>query len=336
MPAYITLALLTSSRCAPIDPFTQKKRTMTHRPLRGIVYCLIPPLIWGGMFPVAKNLAPTVNMFAMTFIRYAAVAIMLILMLVLAEGIRAFRFEGKGWNLFLLGSAGFAGFGMSAFVALDYTSPTNVSLVAAMMPAIGAVLASILSKKFPPTYTIAAILIAFFGVSLALTNGNYANLISPRDALGELLALFGATCWVIYTRGAATMPGWSALRYTAVTTVLSLPTILMGNIIASATGYIETPTLSAVLAGWPELAYLAIPAGVIAVLAWNQGNKILGPLNGTLFMNLVPITTFVIVAIVTKTLPTMGAMVGTGLVIAGLLINNLFTRRAVKKADLAR
>ena len=272
--------------------------------LLGIVFCLIPPLIWGGMFPVANHLAPTVNMFAMTFIRYASVAIILVLMLVLAEGLRAFRLEGKGWKLFLLGSAGFAGFGTSAFVALGYT--------------------------------IAAILIAFFGVSLALTNGNYEHLVSPRDALGGILALMGAICWVVYTRGAAATPGWSALRYTSITTALSLPTILLANIVATAVGYIETPTPVAVLAGWPVLTYLAIPAGLIAVLAWNQGNQILGPLNGTLFMNLVPITTFTIMAIVTGTLPTAAAMVGALLVIAGLLINNLFTRRAMKKAAPAR
>lgn len=305
---------------------------MTHRLLLGIVFCLIPPIIWGGMFPVANHLAPTVNMFAMTFIRYASVAIILVLMLALAEGIRAFRLEGKGWKLFLLGSAGFAGFGMSAFVALGYTSPTNVSLVMATMPAIGAFLASVANKKLPPIYTIAAILIAFVGVSLALTNGNYENLVSPRDVLGGILALVGAICWVVYTRGAAATPGWSALRYTSITTALSLPTILLANIVATAVGYIETPTPDAVLAGWPELTYLAIPAGLIAVLAWNQGNKILGPLNGTLFMNLVPITTFTIMAIVTGTLPTAAAMVGALLVIAGLLINNLFTRRAMKKA----
>jgi len=305
---------------------------MTHLPLRGIVLCLIPPLFWGGMFPVANHLAPTVNMFAMTFIRYATVALILIPILWLAEGVRAFRFEGKGLKLFLLGSAGFCGFGVSAFVALGYTSSTNVSLVMAMMPAIGAVLASMATRKLPPVYTVLAILIAFFGVSLALTNGDYSHLISARDALGEFLALLGAICWVVYTRGAINVPQWSALRYTTVTTILSIPAIIGANVIATAVGYIETPTFEAVLTGWRELAYLAIFAGVIAILSWNQGNKMIGPLNGTLFINLVPITTFTITIIMTGTLPTLAATVGGLLVIAGLLVNNLFTRRALRLA----
>ncbi|EPY07531.1 EamA family transporter [Paenibacillus alvei TS-15] len=38
-------------------------------------------------------------------------------------------------------------------------------------------------------------------------------------------------------------------------------------------------------------------AGVLAVFAWNDGNKILKPENGMLFMNIVPVTTVTISAI---------------------------------------
>lgn len=307
---------------------------MTNRPMRGILLCLIPPLIWGGMFPVANSLVPTVNMFATTLIRYGVVAILLTLMLMRAEGRSGFAFEGNGWKLFGLGSAGFAGFGLLAFTALSYTSSANVSLIMAMMPAISAVLAAAATRKLPPAYTVVAILIAFFGVSLVLTDGDYTHLVSPSDALGELLALLGAICWVVYTRGSANVPRWSALRYTTITTILGVPTIAAATFVATAVGYVESPTLESVLVGWPRLTYLIIFAGVVAVLYWNQGNKILGPLNGTLFMNLVPITTFTIMTIVTGTLPTLPATLGALLVIGGLLINNIFTRRAATRAML--
>lgn len=305
---------------------------MTDRPMKGILLCLIPPLIWGGMFPVANSLVPTVNMFATTLIRYGVVALLLALMLMLTQGRSGFAVEERGWKLFGLGSAGFAGFGLLAFTALSYTSSANVSLIMAMMPAISAVMASAATRRLPPAYTVVAILIAFVGVSLVLTDGDYTHLISPSDALGELLALLGAICWVVYTRGAATVPHWSALRYTTITTILGVPTIAAATLVATAVGYVESPTLEAVLAGWPQLAYLIVLAGVVAVLFWNQGNRILGPLNGTLFMNLVPITTFTIMTIVTGALPTLPAALGALLVIAGLLINNIFTRRAVARA----
>jgi len=296
--------------------------------LKAILLCLIPPLIWGGMFPIAGHLEPTVNMFAMTLIRYGLVAVILIAMLLPKEGTRALRTEGQAWKLFLLGSAGFAGFGLLAFTALSYTQPVNVSLIMAMMPAISAVIASAVAKKFPPIYTVIAILIAFAGVALVLTDGNITRLVNPSDALGELLALLGAICWVLYTRGAASVPGWSVLRYTTVTTVLGLPTIAIATVVATTTGFVSPPAVEAVIAGWPELSYLIVFAGVVAVLFWNQGNRLLGPINGTLFMNLVPVTTFTITAIVTQSFPTSSALIGLLLVICGLLVNNICARRA--------
>src|SRR5690554_2178215 len=104
------------------------------------------------MFPLANHLLPTVNMFAMTLIRYGSVAIILALLLARAEGFTAFRFERQHWRLFLLGSAGFAGFGILAFTALKYTPPTNVSLIMATMPAISAALAAVATKRMPPAY----------------------------------------------------------------------------------------------------------------------------------------------------------------------------------------
>ena len=49
----------------------------------GIFLCLIPPLIWGGMFPIANHLSATVNMFMMTLVRYSIVALVLTITLLL-------------------------------------------------------------------------------------------------------------------------------------------------------------------------------------------------------------------------------------------------------------
>jgi drug/metabolite transporter (DMT)-like permease len=64
---------------------------------------------------------------------------------------------------------------------------------------------------------------------------------------------------------------------------------------------------------------------VLAVLAWNAGIAILGPANGVLFINLVPITAF---AIGVAQGHRFGAseIIGVVLVIGALLANNLAAR----------
>jgi hypothetical protein len=48
---------------------------------------------------------------------------------------------------------------------------------------------------------------------------------------------------------------------------------------------------------------MAFCAGFVAVLSWNVGNKILTPLNGMLFINVLPLTSFAISALQGLALP---------------------------------
>jgi hypothetical protein len=70
---------------------------------------------------------------------------------------------------------------------------------------------------------------------------------------------------------------------------------------------------------------MAFPAGFVAVLSWNIGNKILTPLNGMLFMNVVPLTSFVISAL-QGLVPSTVQILGAGLTGLALIGNNLALR----------
>lgn len=293
----------------------------------GASFAFLAPVLWGGMFPVANSLIKTVNAFHMTLIRYVTVAAILVLLLIWTEGVRNVNFDRRGVRVFWLGAFGFAGFGLLAFTALRYTHPTNVSLIMATMPLISVVVASIATRRAPPAYTVATALIALTGVSIVITKGHYAQLLTGDIGLGEALAISGAMCWVIYTRGGASFATWSPLRYTALTTALGCISIAICTLGAAAVGYIHTPTPHAVLAGWPQLTYLIVFAGVMAVFSWNKGIGMLGALNGILFMNLVPVTTFAI-EMVSDYRPGLLEIVGALITIAALVGNNIMVRRA--------
>lgn len=111
--------------------------------------------------------------------------------------------------------------------------------------------------------------------------------------------------------------------------MLGCISILFAVLIATGVGYVTAPDLGAILGGWLHLAYLIIFAAVVAVLSWNKGIGLLGRLNGTLFMNVVPVVAFAI-AMIRGYQPTVTALVGAGLVIAALLTNNYFSRRSAR------
>ncbi len=297
------------------------------RRLVGASLALASALAWGGMFPVVKSALPLVDAFSLTLVRYGVASIIFAGLLLAFEGRRAFALEGHGLRLFLLGSAGFAGFSLLAFVGLNYTRPQNEALVMATMPLITAVVIAVRRRALPAAHTVVAIGVALLGVALVITHGSMAELAGGRVGLGDLMALAGATCWVLYSTGGAELPTWSPLRYTTLTACLGTVTIAGATALAVVTGHVRPPSPSALAAVGPQLAYLVVIAAVMAVFTWNAGLQRLGPQNGVLFINLVPVTTFA-VEVAGGYRPGSLELLGAAITIVALLANNLYGRRA--------
>ena len=109
--------------------------------------------------------------------------------------------------------------------------------------------------------------------------------------------------------------------------MLSLPAILGLTTIATASGYVSTPSAGDVESvGW-QLAYIIGIASVLGVLSWNAGNKLLGVTNGMLFINFVPVTVFAIRIAQGHHFQPI-EFVGAALVIGALIANNVALRQA--------
>jgi drug/metabolite transporter (DMT)-like permease len=62
-----------------------------------------------------------------------------------------------------------------------------------------------------------------------------------------------------------------------------------------------------------------------ALLAWNFGNRRIGPQNSTLLINLLPVSTFVYLATQGQEFAAM-ELIGASLVVAALIASNLTVR----------
>jgi drug/metabolite transporter (DMT)-like permease len=300
--------------------------------LRGVGLLLIAAIAWGGLFPVAMVILPVLDPFHMTAIRYGITAMIFVGLLAVAEGPRALKLEGRGLRTALLGTAGFAGLGLLLFVGLQHSRPEHGAIIMATQPLIAAVAAWLLRGVRPAPATLAFLGVALLGVLLVVTKGHFTGVSVGGTGFGDLMTFLGAVSWVIYSLGAADFPSWSPLRYTALTCMLSLPAILGVTIIATATGYVSTPSAGDVESfGW-QLAYIIGIASVLGVLSWNAGNKLLGVTNGMLFINFVPVTVFAIRIAQGHHFQPI-EFVGAALVISALIANNVVVRQAAAPAQ---
>jgi drug/metabolite transporter (DMT)-like permease len=286
---------------------------------------LVPAFGWGAMFPIADSAIKHVDPFHLTAIRYILAAVGFIALLWAIEGRRALRLQGRGLELFLLGSAGIAGFNLFAFAGLEHTTPEHAALIVATSPLITLLATSAMARKAPPRSTLGFVFLALFGVLVVIGRGDPVALFNGGVNGGDLLVFVGTVSFVVYTLGARRFTDYSSLRYTALSATGGTITVLVVTEFATLAGWLTAPSASDVAAIWWQLAYVVVVGALAAVLAWNEGVRRLGAPNAALYMNLVPVVAFVI-AIVRGYHPDAAELGGAALALAALIGANLTAR----------
>lgn len=285
---------------------------------------LIAVVSWGAMFPIAAHAIPTVEPLHLTALRYGLASVVFVALLWRIEGSRSLRPQ-RTLRLWALGTAGFAGFNLLTYVGLEHTGPRNAALIVPTMPLLTALVRWLREGIKPPAVTIGATVVALTGVVLVISHGDLASLAKGGVGFGSLLVLAGVFGFVLYSLGAADFPEWSPLRYTTLSAVLGTLSIFAITETATLAGWVHAPSTGDVAATWPELAYIVVMGALVAVLAWNAAIRAMGPQNTTLFINLVPVTAFVI-SIGGGYRPGAVELAGAALTISALVGGNLLAR----------
>jgi drug/metabolite transporter (DMT)-like permease len=287
---------------------------------------LTAALAWGAMFPIASPALARIDAFHLTSVRYLAASAVFLVLLAAVEGRRALRTERRTAELWLFGTLGFAGFNMLTYLALEHTRPQDAALIVATAPVITVLLLWALGGGRPGGAQLSLTALAFLGVALVISHGDPARL-GGSSGLWELLVLAGVLGWTVYTLAASRrFPEFSPLRYTALTAALGTVSVVGITALVTLAGGVESPSAADYGAEWWRLIYVAGPAAVVAVLAWNAGVKRLGAADGSLFINLVPVVTFAI-AIGQGYRPGAVEFAGAALTVAALVGANLVARR---------
>jgi drug/metabolite transporter (DMT)-like permease len=297
-----------------------------------VLFATTTAVVWGGQFVVGKSALESVDAAPLSTIRYALAAALWLAVLAVLEGPRSLRLDGRGWRLFWLGSLGFAGFNLLAYTGLAHARPQSASLIVALGPLLTALVLWRRTRIRPSRATFAFLGVALVGVALVVSEGHPATIVEGAIGWGDGLVLAGVFSFVLYSLGAAEFRHLSPLRYTALTAGLGWLTMAAATAVLVGVGLAAWPSAAQLQDVTPQIAYLAIPGAVVAVLTWNAAIGAIGPQNAVLFSNLIPVTTFVI-EIVRGYRPNGVEVAGAALTIAALVANNLFARRVQARRE---
>lgn len=293
---------------------------------KGIAMLVFTALAWGAMFTIAKRALETIDAFHVTALRYVPAAAVMLAILASVEGLQALRPGPALLRLWLLGTLGFGGFSILGFLGIAGSTPEHAAIIVALMPLVSALMLWLLRGMKPSPTTLVTTAVALVGVVLVVTRGHFA-LAGSSSWHADALVLAGVVCWVAYTAGASTLPELSVLRYTALSMALGTLSIVVAALAASQLGVVPALDWHRTTGLVEELAYLSLVSSVGAVLAWNAGIAALGPASGVLFINLVPVTAFV-VGVVQGHRFGVTEVAGGALTVAALAANAIASHRA--------
>lgn len=198
--------------------------------------------------------------------------------------------------------------------ALGITLASNVSLIICTSPIFTAfVLRLIYRKERIKNHLIAGSLIALIGVACVSFNGSFILKINP---LGDILTIFAALSWAFYGSILKELnKRYSTLFITRKTFIYGILTILPFSFFRADTfnpQLLTTPTTIL------NLLFLGIVASLLCYVMWNNAIKVLGVVQTSNYIYLIPLITLIASALVIHERITYIALIGSVFILLGV------------------
>ncbi|WP_420407156.1 DMT family transporter [Hoeflea sp.] len=252
---------------------------------RAYLFLTITTMSWGANAVAGKLAVGHISPMILTSFRWG-MALVILAMFALPEVRRDMKIIRANWRLLAgYGMFGFAGFNITLYSALQYTSAINVAIEQAGMPMI-IFLANFLLFRIRVTgWQILGFLLTLAGVATTASNGSLERLIGLELNRGDALMLLAVLLYGGYT---------VALRYKPVMHWKSMITVMAAAAFVTSLPFAawEVATETAI---WPDArgltvaAFTAIFPSLVAQVLYIRGNEIIGSNRAGIFINLVPI-----------------------------------------------
>ncbi|MBE5102061.1 DMT family transporter [Priestia aryabhattai] len=269
----------------------------------------------GATFNLAKYAVHYFSPASAAAWRFGIAALVMVLILGLQKQIKSKAIKNH-WKMYiLLGIIGIFGFNAFFFLGMQYTSPLNGALIMGTNPLVTALFAYFILKNPITKQQILGISFALVGVILVLTQGSLKIFQTLSISKGDLLILTGNLCWALYgVLGRKYLKSSSSMETTTYTMIVGSLCLLALTAFSPSPQPLSHVTWSV----WGAILFMALFTSVLGYLWWNKGMATIGASNTSLFFNLVPVVTMIL-SILTGSLITLPQVIGTCLVILGVL-----------------
>lgn len=265
---------------------------MTQLNWKVIFYLLSATVLWAGNAIAGRLLLASISPAFLSTIRWV-----LAVLILLPFGWQVLKRGSDLWQhrkrFLLLGLFGVGSYNTLMYLALETSTPINVTLIGASMPIWVLLIGALFFQTRPRFLQLLGALISIIGVAIVISRGDWSAFFAFEWVIGDLFMVlasigWGTYSWMLSKPGLSNERSWPWAHFLFAQVLIgSLWTIAftaiewnMGNI------HIELNWLTVIL-----VLFIVIGPSLIAYRLWGLGVIGAGPTVASFFGNLIPLFT---------------------------------------------
>lgn len=251
------------------------------------VLLIIAACFWGGNFVMGRVIVTEIPPFLLSLLRW-----------ILAFFVTVPFWGGEFWEnrllllkrwkmLLFLSITGVVCFNLFLYIAVQYTTSINASLMNAATPIIIVFFSLFLLREKMVWSIIPPILLSFAGVFWIISRGSWTAFTQFSFNLGDLWMLAAVVSWGLYSVGMKKISGEIPVRAMFIAKLIIALIILIPSTVLEWT--YRQPEIHLTVGLSAGILYIGIFASVFAFNAWNSAISMIGPARCSGFLNLIPV-----------------------------------------------
>ena len=282
----------------------------------------VPPLLWAGNAIVGRLLRNAVPPMTLNLLRWS-----IALLILLPLGRFLFRPGGAlltNWRRYaLLGLLGIGLYNSLQYLALQSSTPINVTLVAAGMP-VWMMLVGALFFGVPVTARqVAGAALSIGGVLLVLCRGQWDLLLAMRLVPGDVYMMLATIAWSFYSwllmqpkDPPEERANWAAFLLAQV-----MYGVLWSSVFSAVEWGLGAPPMALSWKVAAGLLFVAIGPAILAFRCWGAGVQRAGPSVAAFFSNLTPLFAATMSAAFLGEAPHSYHVIAFALIVGGIVFS---------------
>lgn len=251
------------------------------------IIMIIPPLLWAGNFVVGRAISSHGVPLSLSLWRWSLAALILFPFVIKPIWQQREVIKKHFGGILILAFFSITAFNSLAYIAVQYTTATNATLLNSFIPIFIIIISGIFFKEKTSKKQIVGIFVSLIGVFVILTRLDKEVFAALTINKGDLWMLLAALDWAIYSvllkhlrpKELSPLPFLGIMVFLG--TIILIPVLFWNP-------FDEQPII------WTNemikaVAYIAIFPSIISYLSWNYGIQKLGAAIGGQYIHLMPL-----------------------------------------------